>query len=380
MIFIFWLFLALIVYVYFGYPLLAGALATLLNRKWRKEDITPRISILIAAYNEQKAIGERLDNLLQTSYPAACYEIIVASDGSSDDTDTIVRGYEHRGVRLVRCERRGKLYALDEAIEHTHGEILCFTDANTHFQPGALSTLVRSFADPTVGAVSGRVVYSSNPGSDSVGQGEHLYWSYESQLKTWESRTGNVISATGKLYAIRRSLYRTPPIFTGTDDFLISTGVIQQGYRLVYDGEARAYQRPARSAQGEFERKVRMIKRGLNSVLARRKLLNVFRYGFYSVSLFSHKVLRRLVPVFLIGLFVTSLILSASHPFYLVIVLLEIAFLLLAMAGWLLRRRASGRFRLFYIPYFFCLANAAVLMALAGFLAGGRVAAWNTQR
>jgi cellulose synthase/poly-beta-1,6-N-acetylglucosamine synthase-like glycosyltransferase len=377
---IFWLLLALLIYVYFGYPLLTATAAAVLDREWRKVEMHPRISIIIAVYNEEKAIRERLENLLATSYPPDHLEIIVASDGSNDNTDAIVSDYESRGVRLLRCERRGKLYALNQAVRLSTAEIVCFTDANTHFEAASIGMLVRSFADSDVGAVSGRVIYSSPPEADSVGQGEQLYWSYESQLKSWESRTGNVVSATGKIYAIRRALYCEPSTFTGTDDFLISTSVIQQGYRLVYDGDARAYQEPASSAEGEFGRKVRMVKRGLSSLVARRYLLNGYRYGYYSLSLFSHKLLRRLVPIFLIGLFITSLLLASSHSVYLFAVWMQAAFLALAMSGWLLRRRATGKFRVLYIPYFFCLSNAAILVALAGFISGERVAAWNTQR
>jgi cellulose synthase/poly-beta-1,6-N-acetylglucosamine synthase-like glycosyltransferase len=376
----FWLLLALLVYAYFGYPLLAAFVAAVLDRDWEKAEIQPRICIIIAAYNEEKAIGERLENLLTTHYPPERFEIIVASDGSDDDTDAIVSGYQSRGVQLLRCQRRGKLYALNQAIQLATADIVCFTDANTHFEPVTLGILVRSFADPGVGAVSGRVIYSSNPGADSVGQGEQLYWSYESLLKNWESRTGNVISATGKIYGIRRALYAEPSTFAGTDDFLISTSVIERGYRLVYDGDARAFQRPSGSAEGEFGRRLRMVKRGLRSVAARWYLLNGLRYGFYSISLFSHKILRRLVPVLLIGLFMVSLVLASSHVFYQVALALQVAFLAFAVLGWLLRRRATGRFRLLYIPYFFCLANAANLVALAGFLAGQRVSAWNTRR
>jgi len=377
---IFWLLLALLIYIYFGYPLLAAIAATVLNRDWRKIEIHPRICIIIAVYNEEKSIGERLENLLATNYPLNHLEIIVASDGSTDNTDSIVSGYESRGVRLLRCERRGKLYALNQAVGLATAEIVCFTDANTHFEATTLTMLVRSFADSKVGAVSGRVIYSSRPDVDSVGQGEQLYWSYESQLKSWESRIGNVVSATGKIYAIRRVLYCEPSISTGTDDFLISTSVIKQGYRLVYDGDARAYQEPSSSAEDEFVRKVRMVKRGLSSLVARRYLLNGYRYGFYSLSLFSHKVLRRLTPVFLIGLFTTSLLLASSHAVYLLAALMHTAFLALATCGWLLRGRAAGRFRVLYIPYFFCLSNAAILVALAGFTSGERITAWNTQR
>ena len=376
----FWLAVALIIYSYAGFSLLVIAVARLRNRRVQQKPVTPRVSLIIPVWNEEKAIAERLENALALDYPSDRLEIIVASDGSDDDTHRIVSGYAPQGVRLLSFPRRGKIYALKDAVAKSTGEILVFSDANSMYKREALRMLVRNFADPEVGGVCGNQIYLKARQADTTSEGEGLYWSFDKWLKSLESLTGSIVSAHGAIYAIRRELYQPPASAAVTDDFAISTAVIEQGRRLVFEPEAIAYEEPTPSASLEFGRKVRIMTRGLRGVLLRRRLLNPFRYGFYSLELFSHKVLRRLVPFFLLVLLAASWILSGTGRFYFAVAVAQTLFYLLAGAGYLLRRRQIGRLKFFYVPFFYCLANAAAFIAVIRLLRGKRVEFWQPQR
>lgn len=375
---IFWLAIAWLVYAYVGFPVLVVAVGALRRRRVRARAITPPVSMLIPAYNEADVIAEKLANTLALDYPAERLQVIVASDGSSDETAAIAAN--HRGVDVLALPRQGKVRTLNRAVEHARGDILVFTDANTLCEPGALRALAANFADPDVGGVAGHTSYRVERGAESSGEGERLYWSYDTLLKQLESQTGSIVSAHGGLYAIRRALW-TPIADAGvTDDFAISTEVVARGYRLVFEPAARAIECTVKQARHEFGRRVRLMTRGLRGVLLRRDLLNPFRFGFYAVTLFSHKVARRLVPVALAALLLTSLALSATGPFYRSAAVVQLAFYTLAAAGYALRRRPLGRWALLYIPFYYVMANLACGIACLRLLRGHRIEVWQPQR
>jgi glycosyltransferase involved in cell wall biosynthesis len=377
---VFWAATAFLAYTYAGYPLLTALWARTRQRRVRKKPITPRVSLVVAAYNEAAGIGAKIENLLAIDYPKESLEVLVASDGSTDGTDAIVARYAPRGVQLLSLPRRGKLHALDAAVNRTRGDILVFSDANTHFDPQALRLLVRNFADPEVGGVCGNQRHVKRRGGDTSGDGERLYWSYDKALKALESRCGSIVAADGAIYAIRRSLYQRPPHAAATDDFVLSTAVIEQGARLVYEPEAVAWENATDDARGEFSRKVRIVTRGWRGIILRRQLLDPRRSGFYAVVLWSHKVFRRLAPVALVALFVSSLLAARHGPVYAWIAAAQLAFYALAVLGALLRGMAAGRHRGLYAPFFFVLANAAALVALLQMLRGRRIESWQPQR
>ncbi|MDZ7267816.1 MAG: glycosyltransferase family 2 protein [candidate division KSB1 bacterium] len=378
---VFWLNLALLVYAYAGFPLLVVIMARLQRRRVLQAPITPRLSLIIPVWNEARTIAARLDNALALDYPGSALEIIVVSDGSDDDTEAIVARYADRGVRLLALPRRGKLHAIREAVAGASGELLVFSDANSMYRRDALRMLARNFADPRVGGVCGNQIYlKAGHHADSTNQGEQFYWSFDKWLKQQESLTGSIVSAHGAIYAIRRALYRHPESAAVTDDFAISTAVIEQGYRLVFEREAVAHEEPVPAAAGEFHRKVRIMTRGWRGVLLRRKLLNPRRHGFYAVTLFSHKVMRRLVPVFLLLLFGVSLVLAPRHDFYAAAAWAQALFYALAGLGYALRQQRWGRLKLLALPFFYCLANAAALVALVRVLRGDRIERWQPQR
>ncbi|MCG8348377.1 MAG: glycosyltransferase [Chloroflexales bacterium] len=249
------------------------------------------------------------------NYPPERLEIIVASDGSEDNTNTIVRHFSDRSVRLLELPRRGKAATLNAAVAAANGEILVFSDANSLYDPSAICALAGPFADPSVDGVAGNQVYRAR-NTATTPSGEQIYRDFDRKLNRSQSQTGNTISATGAIYAIRRTLFHPIPGDV-TDDFAISTAVIAQDYRLVSVPDAIAYETAAHSNAIEFGRKVRVITRGLRAVLLCRALLNPLRYHFYALQLFSHKVLRRLVvlPLLLLSPLIWSkgLFYSALH-------------------------------------------------------------------
>ena len=288
--------------------------------------------------------------------------------------------YASRGVRLLTLPRQEKIHALNEAVRHATREILIFSDANILFDRQALLALAQNLADLEVGGVAGNTIYRTKSGNETSSRGEILYWSYDKCLKQLESHTGSVVSAHGGIYAIRRNLYRPVEDAAVTDDFAISTAVVEQGYRLVFESEALAYEAAVPGARQEFRRKVRLMTRGLRGLILRKALFNPLRYGFYSVVLFSHKLFRRSVPLLLVLLFATSVLLSATDFFYLAAGVCQTLFYVMAGAGYWLRRTWVGQLKFLYVPFFYCMANAAALVALLKLLSGQRVELWQPQR
>ncbi len=375
---------AVLAYVYVGFPLLVLLWGAVRPRRVHIAAVTPRVSLIIAAHNEAASATAKVQNCLDVDYPPAAIEVVFASDGSTDRTEEIVRRFAARGVRLLSLPRQGKLAAVHAAVEASTGEILVFSDANTYFHPDAVRMLARNFADPAVGGVCGNLqVRSRDRGrdrADSSGAGESWYWELDKALKRMQSRSGSIVAADGAIYAIRRHLYTRPEHTAVTDDFAISTGVVARGYRLVFEPEALAWEPSAGRAGLEFSRKVRIVNRGLRGVLLRRQLLNPRRYGFYAVILFSHKVLRRVAPLFLMSLLASTLALAAHGTGFAIALYAQLAFYATALAGWMLRGRAFGRQKLLLAPFYYCLANAAALAGLCSLATGQRIERWEPQR
>ena len=377
--FLFWATIALVFYTYVIFPLLVLLRGLIWRQHYQSAAITPSVSLIIAAYNEAHNIRTKLENALAMHYPHDSLEIIVASDGSNDGTNAIVQEYAAQGVRLLALPRQGKAAALNSAVAQAHGEILVFSDANSMYVPEAIHALVRPFADPEVGGVAGNQCYRKEKSRDATNAGEHSYWNFDRLLKQSQSEAGNAISATGAIYAIRRSLFQPAPDGV-TDDFTISTGVIAQGYRLVFAPDAIAYEEVAASSRREFGRKVRVMTRGLRAVVLRRKLLNPLRYGFYAVQLFSHKVLRRLVVFPLLLLFLVSPFLWSMGLFYQLATLAQLAFYSCGAAGIWLGDSRLGKKKIFALPAFFCMVNTAALVATVNLVRGHQINRWEPQR
>ncbi|EMI16420.1 glycosyl transferase family protein [Rhodopirellula maiorica SM1] len=380
---LFYFVLATIAYTYIGFPLLVALRAMVFRKPIKAQRITPPVSLIVAAHNEEDSIEDKLLNILQLDYPADRLQVIVASDGSTDRTGEIVSRYADRGVELLTLPRMGKAYALNQAVAKASGDVLVFSDANSMYATDAIRQLAAPFADETVGGVAGDQRYrKSNDDECDQGdsdEGERAYWNMDRMMKRWQSQAGHVISATGAIYAIRRSLFQQVPDGV-TDDFVTSTRIILQQHRLVFAEQAAAFEPAASSSGIEFGRKVRVMTRGLRGVLMVRPLLNPFRFGFYSVQLFSHKVLRRLMVIPIMALYLLSGLLATQSIGYLIFFGLQTLFYLAATIGLLTRSTRLGRSKLLALPAFFCMVNVAALVALSNTIRGHRIDRWEPQR
>lgn len=372
------LFIALAAYAYVGYPALVFVLSRLFGRPIAAADITPTISLIIAAYNEERDIAAKIENTLALDYPSDRLEIIVASDCSSDRTDDIVRSYADRGVILHRRPRRlGKTAAQNHAAEISKGEILVFSDATTEYERDALRKITRSFADPSVGCVTGYVVYVDRSKS-AVGRGLRSYWNYEFFLKQCESRLGSLIGVCGCMYAVRRDNY----VWLAHDmssDFVIASEIHLQGQRVIYDPDAVCYEDTNKRARDEFRMRVRIIEQTMSAVYRYRRLLNVRRHGLFAFQMISHKLLRYLAPLFLAVAFLSSATLAGESRTYQILFAGQVSFYLIACLGWLCER-AGLRLGALALPYYFVLSNAAIVVAFIKFVAGESHVVWEPLR
>lgn len=375
---VFWVFVSLILYVYLGYPLMVFLLSVLFPRTIRKDDFSPSVSIIIAAYNEERDLRAKLDNMLSLDYQKDKLEIVVASDCSTDDTDEIVRSYADRGVILHRQEiRQGKTRAQQQAVKISTGEILVFSDATTIFELDALKKIVRSFADPEVGCVAGQLDYVDRT-STAVGKGCRSYWNYEKFLKKCESQLGSLIGVSGCLYAVRRSC-QARLANQMIDDFVIATEVHLQGLRTVYEPEAISTEDTNNKGQDELRMRIRVISQTLRALNRYREVFSLTNHGMFAFQMFSHKVLRYVVPVFLVGALVANWFLVEKAPFYKYAFLAQALFYFSTVVGWG-AERMKVKIGPLAIPYYFLLVNVASVAGFLKFVAGGTQVVWEPIR
>lgn len=375
---IFWLAVAALCYTYAGYPLVVYLLSRLFPRKISRGEIEPLVTILITAYNEEKAIRAKLENTLKIEYPPEKLEILVASDGSNDKTDEIVEEFADRGVRLFHQPgRKGKTYTQNKAVEQARGEIVLFSDATTDYQPNVLREILPNFADEKIGCVAGKLIYIDKTDSD-VGKAAKSYWSYETFLKRSESRACSLIGASGCLYAVRRSAYR-PMYPEACSDFLICTVLYRQGLRSVYEPNAVCFEETNRRTGKELDMRIRVISQTFTDLWRNLDMLNPMKSGFYAIELISHKLFRYSVPLFLILILVSSIFLAFSSNFFAVILGVQIAFYLTVSAAFVLER-LNLRIGILVVPLYFVLTTFAALIGFYNFLRGERYAAWEPIR
>lgn len=373
----------LVCYVYVGYPILLWMRSLATNPDISATPVEPSLTIVIAAYNEEKDIANKLELVLSLDYPAAKREIIVASDCSSDRTHEIVRSYSSRGIQLLELTTRGgKTAAQNQAVAASKGELIVFTDATTVIAKDALRHLIAPFSDLRVGCAGAQLEYQSEL-ETAVGTGGGMYWSYEKQIKQWESDTCSLIGLSGCLYAVRRTAYRAIPANL-ISDFVTALDVYQQGLCCKYAPDALAFEKTNEDAQREFGMRSRVIVRSINALVNRAEMLNPFRYGYFAWQLWSHKVLRYLVPVFLIGILVSSAAL-AGRPglaglFFLLTATTSTILLVLVPIAYAVFAALGLRTKLLSAPFYFVHANAAALWGLISYLGGSRQVTWKTIR
>jgi cellulose synthase/poly-beta-1,6-N-acetylglucosamine synthase-like glycosyltransferase len=369
---------ALILFTFAGYPALMFAISRLWPRPTIRADIQPRVSLIIAARNEQRDIASKLENALALDYPKDLLQIIVASDCSDDGTDEIAEGFADRGVVLSRQSARdGKTRAQHRAALVSNGDILVFSDATTRLEPNALRKLLRAFADSSVGCVAGRLVYRSE-GSSPVATGCLSYWDYESLLKSWESAAGSLVGVSGCFYAVRRSCH-AKLASDMIDDFVIAIEMNLQGLRAVYEPEAVCSENANHRSHDEFRMRVRVIEQTMNALQRYRRLLVARKHVMFQFQIFCHKTLRYSIPLSLLMAFIANaLALDAGH-FYQCAFFGQILFYCSAFIGWRLARLGVEIGPL-ALPYYFVLINAAAAVAFVKFMRGEAQVVWEPLR
>jgi cellulose synthase/poly-beta-1,6-N-acetylglucosamine synthase-like glycosyltransferase len=364
---VFWLSFAGLAWTLVVYPIVIGALSRARPQAVLGDDVTPVVTLIITAHDEQGVIAAKLDNALALDYPVDRLELVVASDASTDRTHEIVRGYAGRGVRLLEFPRGGKTVTQDRAVAATGGEILAFSDANAMWDAGALRRLVRPLADPAVGMVCGQLVLTGADGGTSQ---EGAYWRYEMWLRLQESRARSITGSNGAIYAVRRPAYVRIDPQVG-HDLSFPYLIVQQGYRAVYEPSARAVERMATDIQDEFRRKVRQLSQSWRVVL--RGGMWSPRVGpLYLLELVSHRLLRYASGLLHVAWFASAGALAPRGGVYLWAFVLQAAVLGLALVSMAVR----GRVRLLRVPHHYLLLMLATLVGLVHSLQGRSAATW----
>ena len=369
--FIFFLSIVLVFHAYFGYPLTLWLVLRWKTQNVGKAPHEPSVTLIITACNEEKRIREKMENTLQLEYPRELLQVIIASDGSTDATNDIVREYTDHGFELLALqERRGKENAQKEAVRMAAGEVVIFSDVATKIEPRGLKEICANFADPTVGCVSS---VDKVLGKDGQPCGEGAYVRYEMWLRELESKVSSLVGLSGSFFAARKEVCRD---FSGDmqSDFRTVLNSMRLGLRGISDPETIGYYPDVADTKKEFTRKVRTVLRGQTVFFRNLEFLKIWRYGLFSYQYFCHKLLRWLVPFFLLIALICNMYLALYSGFYALILVLHLFFYGLAAIGLIsirLRERTA-----FKIPLYFLTVNSAILVAWLRYFSGNRMVMW----
>lgn len=381
---IFWISLIIIVYTFLGYGFILYLMLRIRRIIFGKRpqvfyspDEVPTCTLLIAAYNEESFIIEKIKNTMALEYPDGKLEIIFITDGSTDRTPDILREYPE--IKLLhQNDRKGKVAAMHRAQAFVNTEIIIFTDANTLLNKDALIKISRHYADETVGAVAGEKRVHFDEKADAGAAGEGFYWKYESLLKKWDSELYSTIGAAGELFSVRRNLYSAVSDDTILDDFMISMLIAAKGYRIAYEPEAFAIETASENISEELKRKVRIAAGGFQSIVRLKALLNIFKYGLLSFQYISHRVLRwTITPFLLMLILILNTLICILNPdmIYKFLLLGQGIFYILAFLGMEFEKKEL-RFKIFFIPYYFCVMNYAAIAGLKRYLGDEQSVIW----
>lgn len=359
-------------YAYFGYPFSLYIIGILFNNKLDNKIYYPNVTLIITVYNEEKLIKDKLENILLIQYPNDNFQVIIASDGSTDKTIDIAKKYENDVIEILDIKKRaGKENAQKEAVKIAKGEIFIFSDVATMLDPTGIVQIVSNFSDPSVGGVSSedRLI-----GKDGKVSGEGFYVRYEMWLRGLESRCNTLVGLSGSFFAARRIICED---FSGNmqSDFRTVLNCVKLGLRCVSDPRAIGYYLDVKGNSNEFDRKVRTVLRGLTVYFNHLEFLNVFKYGLFSYQYLCHKLLRWLVPVFLCIAFLSNVYLSFGSLLFLSILLLQSIFYIIGLYGWIYNIESS--MKVIKIPKYFLMVNASIFIAWWKFIRGHRVILWN---
>lgn len=382
---LFWVSIFVVFYSYLGYGFLVALLVKIKHLFQGKIPHTayndqdcPVVTLIIAAYNEEAFIEEKLRNTLALEYPAGKLKVIVVTDGSTDATPVLASAFEN--VRVLHSDqRKGKVAAINRTMALIDSPVVIFSDANTLLNKEAILNITRHYSDPKVGGVAGEKKILRTRNDKAAGTGEGIYWKYESFLKKKDSELYSVVGAAGELFSIRTDLYEHVGNDVLLDDFVISLRICRKGYKVTYEPEAYALENPSASLKEEEKRKIRISAGGFQSMWMLRDLLNIFRYPLLSFQYISHRVLRWAVCPFLLPLillFNILLVIMGAEQLYLYVLCAQIAFYLMAVAGWILSER-NIKNKLLYIPYYFLFINISLYKGLVRYLKGKQTVLWD---
>lgn len=382
MIIAFWISLFIIIYTFVGYGFLLFFLVRI-KRIFKKNYLfsdsaeLPTVTILIAAYNEENIIEEKIKNTLELDYPKDKTQIIFITDGSSDSTPNKIAA--HQDVVLLHKDlRTGKMAAIKRAMPSVTNEIIVFTDANTFLNKSAIKELVKHYQNEKVGAVAGEKRIMVEELADASSAGEGFYWKYESLLKKWDYELYSNVGAAGELFSIRTKLYQPVESDTIIDDHMIAMRIAENGYLIAYEPEAYAMETASANTKEELKRKVRIAAGGIQSILRLKKAANPFYYPLLTFQYISHRVLRWTVtPFLLIAALVLNGIIAYKTDifFYKTLFIAQILFYILSLLGMFFERK-NIRIKAFFIPYYFCVMNYAVVAGIIRFYRKNQSAAW----
>ena len=371
----FWISVLFVFYAYIGYPMILWVVATVRHKTVRRQSIYPSVSLIITAYNEQERIREKLVNALAQDYPKNQWEIVVASDASTDRTDEIVQCYAKSGVRLARLPQKGGKEAAQQfAVQSTTSDILVFSDVATSMRPDAIRTIVENFADSTVGCVSSVDCFVDQDGKMS---GEGAYVKYEMWLRELETCTHSLVGLSGSFFAARREVCRNW-VSDLQSDFNTLLNSVRVGLRGVSDPLSVGYYQNLTDERKEYERKVRTVVRGISVLMRSLPMLNPFKYHLFAWELLSHKLCRWMVPFALIAALISNGVVISNAPMYKALFFAQILFY--GSACIYLGSRQSPKVAMFRLPSFFVMVNLSILDAWVRYLRGERILHWNPSR
>ncbi len=388
---LFWVFFGIIFYTFIGYGIVLYGFVLIKRILFKKknfkaltDDELPEVTLIIPAYNERDYVDQKMRNSLSLDYPADKLKIVWITDGSNDGTNLLLENYDSVQV-FHRDERKGKINAMNRVMPFISSPISVFSDANTDLGLGSIKHIVNCFRDEKVGCVSGekRIIQKSK--DSAAGSGEGLYWRYESLLKKWDAELYSIVGAAGELFAIRTSLFHEVEPDTILDDFIISLRVAQKGYTIQYNPEAYAIEFASQDVKEELKRKVRIAAGGIQSIIRLRSLFNVFKYRMLSFQFISHRVLRwTITPLALVALLLTTLTIAvladfSVNNFYVIMLLLQIAFYFLALVGWFFEKK-SIRFKALFVPYYFVIMNLSVILGMFRYAKGNQSVNWERSK
>lgn len=386
MIIFFWLCLFLIVYTFIGYGFLLFILVRL-KRIFKKAYVLtdtgalPTVSILVAAYNEEDLISEKVENTFNLDYPKEKVQFIVITDGSTDKTAE--RAGKYPGLLLLHEDvRSGKMAAIKRAIPFIEGEIIVFTDANTFLNKDAIKALVKHYQNEKVGAVAGEKRILVEESADASSAGEGFYWKYESLLKKWDYELYSNVGAAGELFSIRTRLYQPVESDTIIDDHMIAMRIAEKGFLIAYEPGAYAMETASENTTEELKRKIRIAAGGIQSIFRLKKAANPFYFPILTFQYISHRVLRWTVtPFLLILVFLLNgrIAYQDGAPLYKVLFAAQLIFYMLSLAGWFFESR-NVRIKAFFIPYYFCVMNYAVIAGIIRYFSKNQSAAWEKSK